>query len=218
MRIIYVDFENTDKLDLAISEAVKFIREGKIIVYPTDTIYGIGCDALNEDAVKKIFEIKKRDAGKPLSVIVKDISKIKEIAFVDKEKGKVAASIFPGPYTLVFPGPRNIPKMITGEKNSIGIRIPDNLITKNISQHFKNPIVTTSVNLSGEEPLNDPFKIAEYFKNKNFAPDLILDCGKIKNARPSIVVDLTRKIPQILRSGTRNLQEIMELLNKLKNN
>lgn len=216
MRIIYVDFEDAGKFDLAVSEAVKFLREGKIIVYPTDTIYGIGCDAFNEAAVKKIFEIKKRNGGKPLSVIVKDVSKIKEISFIDKEKEKVAASIFPGPYTLVFPGPRNIPKIITGGQNSIGIRIPDNLITKNISQHFKNPIVTTSVNLSGEEPLNDPFKIAEYFKNKDFAPDLILDCGKIKDARPSIVVDLTRKIPQILRSGARSLGEIMELLKKLK--
>lgn len=216
MRIIYVDFENANKLDLAVSEAVKFLREGKIIVYPTDTIYGLGCDALNEVAVKKIFEIKKRDAGRPLSVIVKDISKIKEISSIDKEKEKVAASIFPGPYTLVFPGPRNIPKIITGGQNSIGIRIPDNLITKNISQYFKNSIVTTSVNLSGEEPLNDPFKIAEYFKNKDFAPDLILDCGKIKDARPSIVVDLTRKSPQILRSGARSLGEIKELLNKLK--
>lgn len=216
MRIIYVDFEDAGKFDLAVSEAVKFIREGKIIVYPTDTIYGIGCNAFNEAAVKKIFGIKKRDAGKPLSVIVKDISKIKEISFVDKEKEKVAASIFPGPYTLVFPGPRNIPKIITGGQNSIGIRIPDNLITKNISQYFKNPIVTTSANLSGEEPLNDPFKIAEYFKNKDFAPDLILDCGKIKDARPSIVIDLTRKSPQILRSGARSLGEIKELLEKLK--
>lgn len=216
MRIIYVDFEDAGKFDLAVFEAVKFLREGKIIVHPTDTIYSLGCDALNESAVKKIFEIKKRDFGKPLSVIMRDISKIKGITFVDKEKEKIAANIFPGPYTLVFPGPRNIPRIITGRKNSIGIRIPDNLITKKISQHFKNPIVTTSVNLSGEEPLNDPFKIVEYFKNKDFTPDLILDCGKIKDARPSIVIDLTRKSPQILRSGTRSLEEIKELLEKLR--
>ncbi len=216
MRVIYVDLNDKYKFDLAISEAVKFLEAGKIIVYPTDTIYGLGCDALNEGAVKKIFAIKKRDAGKPLSVMVKNISQIKEIAFADREKEKIAASVFPGPYTLIFPGPRNVPKIITGGQNSIGIRIPDNLITKNISQRFKNPIVATSVNLSGEEPLNDPFKIAEYFKNKDFAPDLILDCGKIKNARPSIVVDLTRRSPQILRSGTRSLGEIKELLEKLK--
>ncbi len=216
MKVIYVDLSDKYKLDLAISEAVKFLEAGKIIVYPTDTIYGLGCDALNENAIKKIFAIKKRDTGKSLSVIVKDISKIKEIAFIDKEKEKNAASVFPGPYTLVFPGPRNIPKIITGGQNSIGIRIPDNLITKNISQYFKNPIVTTSVNLSGEEPLNDPFKIAEYFKDKDFTPDIILDCGKIKNAQSSIVIDLTRKGPQILRSGTRSLGEIKELLEKLR--
>src|SRR4030043_1746356 len=216
MKVIYVDLNDKYKFDLAISEAVKFLEAGKIIIYPTDTIYGLGCDALNEEAVKKIFEIKKRDIGKPLSVIVKDISKIKEISFIDKEKEKVAANIFPGPYTLVFPGPRNIPKIITNGENSIGVRIPDNEICRGMSASFNNPIVTTSVNISGEEALNDSFKIVDYFKNKDIAPDLILDCGRIKDARPSIVVDLTRKIPQILRSGTRSLREIKELLEKLK--
>ncbi len=216
MKVIYIDLNNENKLDLAISEAVKYLKEGKVIIYPTDTIYGLGCDALNENAVKKIFEIKKRKVGKPLSVIVKDISKIKEAAFIDKEKEKIAANIFPGPYTLVFPRPRNIPKTVTGGKNSIGIRVPDNKICQEIAKLFPNPIVTTSVNLSGEEALSDPFKIVDYFKDKGIVPDLILDCGKIKDAQSSIVIDLTRKSPQILRSGTRNLREIKELLEKLK--
>ncbi len=216
MKVIYLDLKDKSKPDLAIAETVKYLKEGKIIVYPTDTIYGLGCDALNEKAVKKIFEIKKRDAGKPLSVIVKNISKIKEIAFVDKEKEKIAGNVFPGPYTLIFPGPKNIPKLITGGKNSIGVRIPNHPLIKKLAENFENPVITTSVNISGEDSLNDPFKIVEYFKRKNTAPDLIFDCGKIKNARPSIVVDLTQKSPQILRSGARSPGEIKELLEKLR--
>lgn len=215
MKVIYVDRSDKYKFDLAISEAVQCLKEGKIIVYPTDTIYGLGCDALNEKAVRKIFAIKKRDKNKPVSVIVKDIDSIKKIAFLDNKTKSVAEKLLPGPYTLIFPGPKNIPEIITGGKNSIGIRIPNNKICQEIVKTFTNPIVTTSVNLSGEESLNDPFKIVDHFKSKDLVPDLVLNCGKIKKAQPSIIVDLTKKSPQILRSGTRSLKEVMELLEKL---
>lgn len=216
MKVVYVDTNSPEKIRLAVEEAVDFLRQGKIIVYPTDTIYGLGCDALNEEAVGKIYAIKKRESGKPVSVIVDDVDSINKIAFVDRKNKAVAEKLLPGPYTLIFPGPKHIPKIITGGENSIGIRMPDNNVCQEIAGAFPNPIVTTSVNLSGEEALNDPFKIVDYFKDKELVPDLILDCGKIKEAQASIVVDLTRKSPQILRSGTRSLKETMELLDKLK--
>jgi L-threonylcarbamoyladenylate synthase len=216
MKVVYVDTNNSEKIKLAVEDAVDFLKQGRVIVYPTDTIYGLGCDALNEEAVKKIYAIKKRGENKPVSVIVKDIDSIGKIAFLDRKNKVATEKLLPGPYTLIFPGPKNIPKIITGGENSIGVRMPDNKICQEIASAFPNPIVTTSVNLSGEDDLNDPFKIVDYFKDKELAPDLILDCGKIKEAQPSIVVDLTRKSPQILRSGARSLKEIRELLNKLK--
>lgn len=215
MKVAYLDYDDKDKLKLAIDEAVKFLRQGKVIVYPTDTLYGLGCDARNEEAVKKIFQIKKRESQKPLSVIVRDISAIGEIAFVDHYREEIAISLFPGPYTLIFPGVRNIPEIITAGENSIGVRIPDNRFTHMLSKYFENPIVATSVNISGDEPLSDPFKIVEHFKTSDVAPDLVLDGGKIKDPHPSVVIDITRKSPQIVRSGMMSTEDIRILLNKL---
>jgi len=204
MKVIYVDISSEEKINLAVQEAVSFLKEGKTIVYPTDTIYGLGCDAMNEKAIEKVYKIKKRDESKPFSVIAKNIEAIKKIAFVDRRTEGIASKLLPGPANL------------TAGNNSIGVRIPNNVISQKIADAFTGPIVTTSVNLSGEESLNDPFKIVEYFREKELVPDLVLDCGKIKNAQTSIIIDLTRKSPQILRSGTRSLSEIMAVLEKLK--
>lgn len=216
MRVVYIDFNDEYKFDLAVTEAVKFLKAGKVIVYPTDTVYGLGCDALNEEAVEKILKIKKRDSGKPFSVIIKDITAVKKIAFVDRQKEDIMGRLLPGPYTLILPGVKNVPKMVTASANSIGIRIPEHPLTKKISEKFENPIITTSVNIAKEAPMNDPFKIVERFKEQEEQPDLVLDCGKIENNQPSVVIDITRKSPQILRSGARSLREIKELLEKLK--
>jgi L-threonylcarbamoyladenylate synthase len=216
MKVVYIDLNDKYKFDLAVAEAVKFLKEGKIIVYPTDTIYGLGCDALNEKAVERIIKIKKRNSGKPFSVIIKDIATSKKISFVDRQKEDIMKKLLPGPYTLILPGVKNIPKVVTGNANSIGVRIPNYELTKKLSEKFKNPFITTSVNIAKESPINDPFKIVERFKEQGIQPDLILDCGKIKNTQPSVVIDVTRKSPQILRSGARSLGEIKELLEKLK--
>ena len=216
MKVIYIDSNSKDKIILAVQEAVDFLKAGKIIIYPTDTIYGLGCDALNEKAVRKIYAIKKRIRSKPVSVMVRDIESINKIAFLSGKNRETAEKIFPGPYTLIFPGPKNISSIVTGGRNSIGVRIPDNKICQEMTKLFPNPIITTSVNLSGEKNLNDPFEIVDYFRDKKVKPDLILDGGKIKNAQPSIIIDLTRQSPQILRTGTRNLKEIMKMLEKLK--
>lgn len=216
MKVICVDLNNEYKFNLAISKAVQCLKEGKIIIYPTDTVYGLGCDALNERAVEKILKIKKREMGKPLSVMVRNVAMAQKIAFIDRQKKDIIERLLPGPYTLILSGAKNIPEVVTGGNSSLGIRIPDHPITKKLSESFENPIITTSVNIAKAAPISDPFKIVEIFKDKNDRPDLVLDYGKIKNAQPSIVIDIAKKTPQILRSGTRKLREIKELLDKLK--
>jgi L-threonylcarbamoyladenylate synthase len=216
MKVAYLGSQDESKIDLAIREAVNCLRSGEVIVYPTDTIYGLGCDALCEKAVEKILKIKEREKNGPLSVIVKDIQTIKKIAFVDRLREQIANELLPGSFTLVFPGVKNIPGIVSGGRNSIGVRIPDHSITKKLSEKFENPIVTTSVNLSGGEPLSDPFTIVEYFKERQVGPDLVLDCGKIVDAYPSVVIDITQQRPQILRSGMMNVEEIRELLERLQ--
>jgi L-threonylcarbamoyladenylate synthase len=216
MKIAYLGSQDENKIDLAVREAVNFLQEGRAIVYPTDTLYGIGCDAFNEKAVSEVLKIKKRDSGKPLSVIVKNVEAIKKIAFVDKAREQIANELLPGPFTLIFPGVKHVPEIVTGGENSIGIRIPDHPITRKLAEQFENPIITTSVNMSGEKPINDPFAIAEYFKTLEDRPELILDYGKIVNAHPSVVIDITQKRPQIMRTGMMSVEEIRELLEKLQ--
>lgn len=216
MKIIYLNPSKLEEVAAAAREAAKFLREGKIIIYPTDTIYGIGCDAQNNKAVEKIFRIKKREKNKPLSVIVENIEAINRITFFSVKTRKILEKFLPGPYTFILPGARNISRVLLAGGLNIGVRIPDSRVTQKIAEEFDGPVVTTSVNISGSEVLNDPFQMAEFFSRKREAPDLILDAGKSENFEPSMIIDLTRKHPQILRSGNRTAREVLELLDKLK--
>ncbi|MBI4448176.1 threonylcarbamoyl-AMP synthase [Candidatus Woesearchaeota archaeon] len=169
----------------------KSIKEGKIIIYPTDTIYGLGCDATNQEAIKKIREIKQRST-QPLSIIAPSkewISKHFKIkkAYIDK---------LPGPFTYILNPKKNspLPKEVNPETGKIGIRIPNHPITKMIQKANK-PFITTSVNISGEKPATSIGEIDKKILNK---VDLIIDAGTIDN-KPSTIIDLTEKIPKIIR-------------------
>lgn len=216
MRVINLDLSEKVKFDIAIKEAVDCLCGGGVIIYPTDTVYGLGCDAMNVGAIDKIFRIKKRNNKKPLSVMVRNIEELKKHVFLDERAKKIIENILPGPFTVILPGVKKLPPEITGSSSNIGVRIPDHPVTRKISEDFENPIVSTSVNFADEEPMNDPFKIVDLFKEEKYQPDLILDFGKLKNAKPSTVINLIRRSPQISRSGMMSVQETKELLEKLK--
>lgn len=210
-----MDLQDENRLDAEIEEAVKFLRAGKVIVYPTDTLYGLGCDALNEAAVQKINAIKKRKELKPLSVIVKDVEEIKKYAFLSAKNKTILENLLPGAFTFILPGVKKIPALVVGGGNNLGIRIPDSLVTQKLAEKFENPIITTSVNIEGEEAMNDPFKIVDEFKAQFHSPDLVLDGGKIENPHPSVIIDISEKNPRIVRTGTMNVSETLGLLEKL---
>ncbi len=155
------------------------IKRGKIFIYPTDTIYGLGCDATNEEATNKIKEIKSRDSNKPLSVIAPSVDWIKENLIVDANLDKY----LPGPYTLILKkkNPHFLKHIAQGD--SLGIRIPDCEFTKTI-QEAGVPFVTTSVNLSG-----DPFSIniKDIKKEIKEQVDIIVDIGEL-SGRPSTLI------------------------------
>lgn len=216
MKIIYLNPNKLEEIEAAAEEAAVALNAGKIVIYPTDTIYGMGCDAQNDKAVEKIFRIKKREKTKPLSVIVENIEAVNGITFFSVKTRKILEKFLPGPYTFILPGARNISRALLAGGLNVGVRIPDNLITQKITEKFGRPLVTTSVNISGAESLNDPFQMAEIFSRKREAPDLLLDAGKSKNLEPSMIIDLTKKQPQILRSGNRTAREVLDLLDKLK--
>lgn len=214
MEIISLNINDSDRFEAGIQEAVRFLREGKTIVYPTDTVYGIGCDALNEQAVLQVAKIKQVKETKFFSVLIRDLEEIKKYCFLGATNKRILEKLLPGKFTFVLPGAKNIPKAIA-ENGTVGMRIPDHPVTRKLAELFENPIVTTSANVSGEEPLSDPFKIVERFRDEKHQPDLILDFGKIESAHPSVVIDISASKPRILRSGMMNVQETLDLLTKL---
>jgi L-threonylcarbamoyladenylate synthase len=158
----------------------KAILSGKIFIYPTDTIYGIGCDATNKEAVEKIREIKKRD-NKPFSVIAPSISWIKENCFIDLEIKKY----LPGPYTIILKKKNPAFLSWVSENDSLGVRIPNCKSTKNM-QKAGVPFITTSVNLSGEPFAKSVKEIPQEIKRR---VDYIIDIGELNGSPSTLIIE-----------------------------
>ena len=181
-----------------IHKAVEFLKQGKIIVYPTDTIYGIGCDILNKKAVQTIQKIKHRKKPKPLSIICADLKDISKWAIVSNFQYRILKKYLPGPFTFILKATSEAPKILLDkQRKTIGIRIPDNKICLEIVKELGNPIITTSVNKSGKQSYINPENIKKDWYGK---VDLILDAGKIKG-EPSTVISLINDEVEILRQG-----------------
>ena len=181
-----------------INGTIDMLQDGKIIVYPTDTIYGIGCDILNKKAVQTIQKIKNRKKQKPLSIICTDLKEISHWAVVSNFQYKILKKYLPGPFTFILKASKEAPKILQDPKRkTIGIRIPNNEICLNIVQKLGNPIITTSVNESGQQNYANPDEIKRDWFGK---VDLILDAGEI-NGDPSTVVSLIDDQVEIIRQG-----------------
>lgn len=195
MRIIKINPNNPHSK--AIEDAVNILKNGGVLVYPTDTCYGIGADMNNIIAVDKIYKIKQRTEKKPLSVIVKNLDTVKKITLVEHHQEEILQKYLPGPFTFIL---LNI-DFKTFSQNSLGIRIPDYKITQLISYRFNRPYATTSANITGENPCYSVKEILGQFKNNKEMPNLILDAGTLKVKKTSTVVDITHWPPIILRQG-----------------
>jgi len=167
--------------ELSQEKVIEQIKQGKIFIYPTDTIYGLGCDAGNVESVERIKEIKKRDKEKPLSVIAPSLNWIKKNCIVDVSLDKY----LPGPYTVILKKKDKKFLNHVSSGDSLGVRIPDNFFTAIIQESGK-PFITTSVNLSGEDFLTSIKKLKPEIKNKI---DVIVDVGKLEGKASSLVVD-----------------------------
>jgi len=173
------------------------LREGGIIAYPTDTVYGIGCDLYNRKALERLYQAKQLRLHKPLSFICADLKEISQYAHVSNMAYKVMRRLLPGPYTCVLPASREVPRMVVPKQKTVGIRIPDNDICIGLVRELGNPIVSTSASMADEEPMSEPGAIADRFGQYL---DLILDVGPLPNI-PSTVIDLTGAEPLVIREG-----------------
>jgi tRNA threonylcarbamoyl adenosine modification protein (Sua5/YciO/YrdC/YwlC family) len=180
-----------------IAQVVETLKNGGVIAYPTDTTYGIGCSILNRKALERVYRIKQRERNKPVSFICADLSEISRYAQVSNFAFKVMKRLLPGPYTFVLDAARSVPDLLMTRQKTVGIRVPDNAICRAIVRELGHPIVTTSANLSGEEPLGNPFLLYEELGGQL---DLVVD-GGVLSAEVSSVVSLVNDVPTVLRLG-----------------
>lgn len=180
-----------------IKHAVKMLERGGVLVYPTDTIYGLACDILRKDAVERIFKIKKVSRQKLMSLIFPDLSDIADWVHVPNQVYRVMRRVLPGKYTFILPASREVPKAVLQKRRTLGIRVPDNEISRNLVEELGRPLLSTSVPKGEDDYFTDPMEIANRFL---YEIDLILDAGVMPNL-PSTVVDFTLDPPEVLREG-----------------
>jgi len=208
MKYLKINLKNIKKEQ--IDKIVDYFRRGKVVVYPTDTVYGLGCDATNKKAVEKILKIKKREKDKGLVVLIKSYCMLHDYCQITSKQEKYIRSIWPpttlkahslsykknkNPTTFILGGKNNLAPDVYGEDESLAVRLPFNsvnlpkkefLIT--ILKDVNRPIVSTSLNISGQKTLKNVQNIDKYFKK--YKPDLVIDAGRITGAKPSKMIDV----------------------------
>jgi tRNA threonylcarbamoyl adenosine modification protein (Sua5/YciO/YrdC/YwlC family) len=188
-----------------IQQVVDVLKKGGIIIYPTDTVYGMGCDISNSKAIDKICKIRGIKPEKAnFSFICYDLSHISDFTRqIDNETYRVIKKALPGPFTFIFNANKNVPKLLSSNKKTVGIRVPDNAIAREIVKMLGNPIISTSIHDDDEiiEYSTDPELIHEKYED---VVDLVIDGGYGDN-EPSTIVDCSEGTFEIIRQGKGDL-------------
>lgn len=180
-----------------INKAVKILREGGVIIYPTDTVYGIGCDIFNKEALERIFAIKHDGLTKLFSFVCSDLKDIAKYAKVSDYAYRTMKHLLPGPYTFILPAAKNVPKKLWTKRKTVGIRIPDHPVALKLVTELGNPIISTSTTNRKGELILDPALIRSIFQ---FEVDLMLAQGS-SGGEPSSIIDLSSDTPEVIRKG-----------------
>jgi tRNA threonylcarbamoyl adenosine modification protein (Sua5/YciO/YrdC/YwlC family) len=180
-----------------INKAVSVLKEGGVIIYPTDTVYGIGCDIFNKEALERIFAIKNDGNSKLLSFVCSDLKDISRYARVSDYAYRTMRHLLPGPYTFILPAAKLVPKKLWSKRKTVGIRVPNNNITLKLVEELGNPVISTSTTNRKGDVIYDPLEIKNIF---NSQVDLMLSMGPLMG-EPSTVVDLSEDGPEIIRKG-----------------
>ena len=195
MRILKVNQKNLKEV---IETALQLIKEGKVIICPTDTVYGLICDATNMKAVKGLLKIKRRPKNKPIPIFVKNLKMAKKFAKIGKNQGKILKEVWPGKVIAVLRVKGRFPKGIVCQRGKIGLRIPKYKLLNKILNKFKGPLAQTSANLTGKLTPAAIEDILNQFENKKYQPDMAIDAGRL-SGKPSKVIDLTAQPFKVLR-------------------
>jgi tRNA threonylcarbamoyl adenosine modification protein (Sua5/YciO/YrdC/YwlC family) len=185
-----------------IRRAVELLERGEVIAYPTDTVYGLGCDLTNKHAVDRLYALKGMDRTHQLTFICPDLSDIARYAMVDNPVYRVLRRFLPGPYTFILQATRDVPKLVQMKRRSVGIRVPALQAPRAIARELGRPIISTTAARPGEEPFVDPHEIHDAFSGLA----LVLD-GGAGGITPTTVVDLTQSPPIVVRHGAGPVDE-----------
>lgn len=187
MEIIKINLNKISNQE--INQITDFLKKGKVIAYPTDTIYGLGCLGTDKQAINKIFKIKNRDSGKPLLVLVGSLAMAKKYGQINKNQEKILQSVWPGPVTVIVGNKGMLPIELTAGQPSLAMRYPDNDFLIKLIKKVKMPIVSTSLNKSGDNYVTNNVSKMDWaeFRKK---PDSVIDAGNLPKARPSVIIDI----------------------------
>jgi len=209
MEIIHLSEKNVTE---CAKRAEEVLRSGGVVLYPTDTLYGLGADAFSDDAVEKIYAIKEREEGKPIHCIVADLAMAEKYAEVNDCARILAKEFLPGPLTLVLKKKKGIDAGITRRIETMGIRIPNNDFCFAFARAFGEPITTTSANRSGAPSARRIDGILAGLGERAKEIDLVIDAGELPKNRPWTVVDVSSGHPVILREGAILASDIWEAI------
>ena len=180
-----------------ISKAVDVLKSGGLIIFPTDTYYGLGCDIFNKSGIEQISRIKNDFDNKLFSFICSDLKDISQYAKVSDYAYKMMRKLLPGPYTFILPAAKVVPKKLWSKRKTVGIRVPDHAVTIEIVKQLGNPVVSSSTTTRKGEPVTDPLEIKNIFYSQ---VDLMLASQNLIY-KPSSVIDLSDEEPVIVREG-----------------
>jgi L-threonylcarbamoyladenylate synthase len=198
----------THELDALIDQAVALLRQGGVVAYPTDTLYGLGADAFNEAAVERVFEIKGRPLGMPLPLLLASQDDLSRVASrVPPLAWRLAERFWPGALTIVLPKAAQVPALVAARGWTVGLRVPDHPVPRELARRLANPITGTSANISGVEA---PATAEVVRRTIGHLVDMVLEGGPPPSGRQSTVVDLAGQRPRLLREGAVSREAIEE--------
>jgi tRNA threonylcarbamoyl adenosine modification protein (Sua5/YciO/YrdC/YwlC family) len=187
-----------------IRRAVEALEAGEVIAYPTDTVYGLGCDLFNKRAVERLYQIKRMEKSHPLAFICPDLGNIARYAIVENTHYRVLRRMLPGPYCFILEATREVPKLVQSKRKTVGIRIPAHEVIRAITRELGRPVISTTAQHTGEEPHVDPHEIDDAFRGLG----MVLD-GGAGGVLPTTVIDLTQTPAVIVREGAGPIDEFV---------
>jgi tRNA threonylcarbamoyl adenosine modification protein (Sua5/YciO/YrdC/YwlC family) len=186
-----------------IQRAIEILERGGLIAYPTDTVYGLGCDLMNKQAVERLYQVKGMNKQKSLAFICHDLGDIAKYAVVDNWAYRILRRHLPGPYCFILPATREVPKMVLSKQKTVGIRVPNHPVVTTLSRELGRPIISTTAVDDAGEPHIDPTELRDHFR----VLDLVLD-GGVGGMVPTTVVDLSAGQVDIVREGAGSVDEL----------